>query len=130
MSMRSPPIETFCKKTDPNCNYSVHEVLDQGLYGVIYRGKNLSSSKDCVIVISPCDIDGQHLLDFEDEIAILKTLRSPYVVSFQESYVFSNELWIIMEYCVGESLRDFIEFVKFEVTLKTLFIYFIEQMRC
>ena len=117
MSEVNPLVETFYKKTDPKCNYSLHEVLDKGLYGVIYRGKFLSSNKECAIEILPCEIDGWTLLDFENEIPILKTLRSPYVISFQESYMFNNELWIIMEYCAGHSLSDFIEFVKFEVSL-------------
>ena len=42
------------------------------------------------------------------EITILKRCSHKNVIEYLDSYIFGNELWIIMEYVRGKTLRDII----------------------
>ncbi|NWZ72708.1 PAK3 kinase, partial [Acrocephalus arundinaceus] len=43
-----------------------------------------------------------------NEITIMKRNRSPYVVTYLDSYLVHEELWLVMEYMDGGTLKDVI----------------------
>jgi serine/threonine-protein kinase 24/25/MST4 len=107
--------DNISSKGDPSLKYILGDVLGEGSYGTVYRGTSISSKVEFAIKILPFEADGGNLSNIAKEIAILKNLRSPFVVSFHESYVYDNEMWIIMECCRGGSLIDLIEVTNFQV---------------
>jgi serine/threonine-protein kinase 24/25/MST4 len=107
--------DNISRKGDPSLKYILGDVLGEGSYGTVYRGTSISSKVEFAIKILPFEADGGNLCNIAKEIAILKNLRSPFVVSFHESYVYDNEMWIIMECCRGGSLIDLIEVTNFQV---------------
>jgi serine/threonine-protein kinase 24/25/MST4 len=107
--------DNISSKGDPSLKYILGDVLGEGSYGTVYRGPSISSKVEFAIKILPFEADGGNLSNIAKEIAILKNLRSPFVVSFHESYVYDNEMWIIMECCRGGSLIDLIEVTNFQV---------------
>jgi serine/threonine-protein kinase 24/25/MST4 len=107
--------DNISSKGDPSLKYILGDVLGEGSYGTVYRGTSISSKVEFAIKILPFEADGGNLCNIAKEIAILKNLRSPFVVSFHESYVYDNEMWIIMECCRGGSLIDLIEVTNFQV---------------
>ena len=107
--------DSLMRKGDPSLKYFLREVLGEGSYGTVYRGVSISSKEEFAIKILPFDVDGESLITVAKEIGILKNLRSPYVVSFHDSYIFNNEMWIIMECCHGGSLIDLMEITSFQV---------------
>lgn len=107
--------DNFSRKGDPSLKYSVCEILGEGSYGTVYRGVLVTSRKEFAIKILPFEVDGDNLTNISKEIAILRNLQSPYVVSFHENYLFNNEMWIVMECCHGGSLTDLIEITNFQV---------------
>ena len=64
-----------------------------------------SHSEEFAIKIVPCE-NPEEVETISTEIAFLKRLSSSYVVSYVNSYLFENELWIVMEYCAGGSMSD------------------------
>lgn len=48
--------------------------------------------------------DNDH--DIGRELYFLKTLKSPFIVNFYNSFVYKGDLWIVMEYCDVGSLLD------------------------
>ena len=110
--------DLLMRKGDPSLKYFLREVLGEGSYGTVYRGVSISSKEEFAIKILPFDVDGESLITVAKEIGILKNLRSPYVVSFHDSYIFNNEMWIIMECCHGGSLIDLMEITSFQVSFK------------
>jgi serine/threonine-protein kinase 24/25/MST4 len=107
--------DNISSKGDPSLKYILGDVLGEGSYGTVYGGTSISSKVEFAIKILPFEADGGNLSNIAKEIAILKNLRSPFVVSFHESYVYDNEMWIIMECCRGGSLIDLIEVTNFQV---------------
>jgi serine/threonine protein kinase len=96
----------FRRDVDPNTVYELTALLGEGSYGAVYRAKprTISSHKEVAIKIIP-DADDD-LTALWREIRFLQVLRSPFVVSFVESFLFDNELWLAMELCDGGSLYD------------------------
>ena len=64
-----------------------------------------SIAEEFAIKIVPCE-NPEEVETISSEIAFLKRLSSPYVVSYVNSYLFESELWIVMEYCAGGSMSD------------------------
>lgn len=96
----------FRRDVDPNSVYELTSLLGEGSYGAVYKAKlrDKNYAPEVAIKIIP-DADDD-LTSLWREIRFLQVLRSPYVVSFIESILFDNELWLVMELCDGGSLYD------------------------
>lgn len=96
----------FRRDVDPNTMYELTALLGEGSYGAVYRSRPRTASihQEVAIKIIP-DADDD-LTALWREIRFLQVLRSPFVVSFIESFLFDNELWLAMELCDGGSLYD------------------------
>eukprot|EP01038_Epipyxis_sp_PR26KG_P013382 gene13382-17944_t len=103
----------FRRDVDPNSIYELISLLGEGSYGAVYKAKardsQLEQSDVAIKIIPDADDD---LTTLWREIRFLQVLRSPYVVSFVESLLFDNELWLVMELCDGGSLYDLKEVKK------------------
>lgn len=102
----------FRRDVDPNSIYELVSLLGEGSYGAVYSGRSRDPSRsqqDVAIKIIP-DADDD-LTSLWREIRFLQVLRSPFVVSFIESLLYDNELWLVMELCDGGSLFDLKEAV-------------------
>lgn len=51
----------------------------------------------------------EDLSSLKREIAILHRCRSDYVVEFRDCFFADNELWIVMEFCMGGSVADMLD---------------------
>lgn len=95
----------FKKDVNPNSLYELTALLGEGSYGAVYRARSrIDESDEVAIKIIPDADDDMEAL--WREIRFLQVLRSPFVVSFIESLLFDNELWLVMELCDGGSLHD------------------------
>ena len=101
----------FRRDVDPNSLYELVSLLGEGSYGAVYNARSRDPNKheDVAIKIIP-DADDD-LTALWREIRFLQVLRSPFVVSFIESLLYDNELWLVMELCDGGSLFDLKEAV-------------------
>jgi serine/threonine kinase 3 len=102
---------------DPRLNYSLGELLGEGSYGSVFSAFPSFETKHhydvFAVKIIPISIDG-NTTEIEKEIAFLRSLKSPYIVSFVESFLIGGELWIIMECCGGGSLADINQVTKLD----------------
>lgn len=46
---------------------------------------------------------------FENELSIMRELDHPNIIKFGEIFVNSQKFFIVMEYCGGKSLRDYVK---------------------
>ena len=46
------------------------------------------------------------IINIINEILVLKASRHPNIVNYIDSFLHKNELWVVMEYMEGASLRD------------------------
>lgn len=100
---------SYFSLSDPNQVFELVELLGEGSYGAVYKGVNKINGDEAAIKIIPSEEDMSQL---QQEIDFLRRLKSPYVVSFIEGYLFDMELWIVMEYCAAGSMSDLYEATK------------------
>ena len=91
-------------------DYIIKERLGVGSYGTVYKAKKKNSNKIYVIKqISLLGLAEQQINEYKLEASILSSIKSNYVVKYYDSFEEKNNLNIIMEYCDGGDLYQFIE---------------------
>ena len=91
-------------------DYIIKERLGIGSYGTVYKVKKKNTNKYYVIKqISLLGLCEQQINEYKSEASLLSSIKSDYVVKYYDSFVEKNYLNIIMEYCDGGDLSQFIE---------------------
>jgi len=85
--------------------YTLHEQLGRGSFGVVFKAVREGSDKPVAIKIVPTDKDYAALLS---EIEILKSCDSPFITRYYGSAVSDGDIWIILEFCGGGSVSELI----------------------
>ena len=82
--------------------------LGEGNFGAVYRcnRKSDSSSFACKI-ISVSDISSTDLIAVHSEIAILREMQHPNIVTLMEVFYGKAFVFLIFELCEGPSLREY-----------------------
>ena len=116
-----------------NAGYEKLALLRQESYGEVYKAKDNSTGKECIMKI--ISIKKADQIMFQKEVAFMKkinTLSSPYLVKYITSYVREEEFEyvIITEYCSGGSLEDIIEKYKRrkEIIPEDMILKFMKQI--
>ena len=90
--------------------YLIQEKLGIGSYGTVYKVINKNTNNIYVIKqISLFGLSKEEIKDVKLEAKILSSIKSVYVVRYLESFEEKNFLNIVMEYCDGGDLGQFIE---------------------
>jgi p21-activated kinase 1 len=72
-----------------------------GVYTAYQVGTNLS------VAIKQMDLDKQPKKDLIiNEILVMRSSRHPNIVNYIDSFLYKNDLWVVMEYMEGGSLTD------------------------
>ena len=92
-----------------NIEYKMIEKLGEGAYGKVIKVKNESNNKFYAVK----EIFIKNKLKDEIEIIqneanILSKFNSKNIVKYYDSYKDKDKFYILMEYCTGKNLRDFI----------------------
>lgn len=97
--------------------YCIEEFLSKGSYGEVYRIRRTLDDKLFALKVfrkskssSPKESSSQNL--FRKEADILRCVRSQHVVGFEAFFESSNSIFILMEYCAGGDLLEYIKAVK------------------
>ena len=96
-------------------DYIIQENLGLGAFGTVFKVLKKSDKKLYVIKkISLMGLNQSRKEKVKIESKILSAINSPYIVKYSESFEENNFLNIVMEYCDGGDLNDFI--IKHEQT--------------
>lgn len=72
-----------------------------GVYTAYQVGTNLS------VAIKQMDLDKQPKKELIiNEILVMRSSRHPNIVNYIDSFLYKNDLWVVMEYMEGGSLTD------------------------
>ena len=90
--------------------YLIQKKLGIGSYGTVYKVTKKNTNDFYVIKqISLFGLTPDEIKDVNLEAKILSSINSKYVVKYYDSFEEKNFLNIVMEYCDGEDLGQFIE---------------------
>ena len=106
-------------------DYIIKQTLGKGTYGIVYKVQKINTNSVYVIKQIPLSgLSEKERNEVEQEAKILHLINSNYVVKYYDSFKENDNLNIVMEYCDGGDLNDFlIEKKKFGQPLEEPFIW-------
>ncbi|XP_022913532.1 serine/threonine-protein kinase Pak isoform X2 [Onthophagus taurus] len=90
---------------DPNRKYTKMEKIGQGASGTVYTAIETSTGTE--VAIKQMNLSQQPKKELIiNEILVMRENKHGNVVNYLDSYLVSEELWVVMEYLPGGSLTD------------------------
>ncbi|KAF2900985.1 hypothetical protein ILUMI_05203 [Ignelater luminosus] len=90
---------------DPNRKYTKMEKIGQGASGTVYTAIETSTGME--VAIKQMNLSQQPKKELIiNEILVMRENKHTNVVNYLDSYLVSEELWVVMEYLPGGSLTD------------------------
>ena len=92
-----------------NTKYEIINTLGQGGFGKVIQVKNKSNNKYYAIkeIIINNEMKDK-IEDIKKEAEILSKFDCRNIVKYYDSFKINNKFYIVMEYCEGQTLKDFI----------------------
>ncbi|CCE64369.1 hypothetical protein TPHA_0H01630 [Tetrapisispora phaffii CBS 4417] len=82
------------------------EVIGRGKFGVVYKGYHVKTQQVYAIKVLNLDSESDEVEDVQREVQFLSSLKQfPNIIRYFGSYLKDTNLWIIMDYCAGGSIR-------------------------
>ena len=106
-----PTLEIDTKAIKQIGNYTLGPEVGSGAFGKVVLGKHILTGESVAIKILDKLILSQTPEDYElvrQEISILKIVKHKYIVRLYEILQTPQHIYIVMEYCEGKDLMDFI----------------------
>ncbi|XP_055635510.1 serine/threonine-protein kinase Pak isoform X2 [Toxorhynchites rutilus septentrionalis] len=98
-------LRTIVSVGDPKRKYNKIEKIGQGASGTVYTA--IESSTGMEVAIKQMNLSQQPKKELIiNEILVMRENKHPNVVNYLDSYLVSEELWVVMEYLPGGSLTD------------------------
>ena len=96
------------EKKIENYEYSTKAHLGSGAFGKVYLGREINTKKLVAVkVISQSNMKDSYLQEaLKNEIEIMKKLKSPNIVEFNDVFFTKNNIYIMSQYCNGGDLRS------------------------
>ena len=90
-------------------DYIIKQTLGKGAYGIVYKVQKKDTNNIYVIKQIPlAGLTSAEKEEVEQEAKILSSINSDFVVKYYDSFKEKNNINIVMEYCDGGDLNDFI----------------------
>ena len=113
-------------------NYQIIEKIGKGTFGIVYKVKKYNDPLIYVIKqISLLDLTEKEILEYKSEAKLLSSIKSNYVVKYFDSFIDNHNLNILMEYCDGGDLYQYLEKnkkKKIKLKEKTIWQIFIQML--
>ncbi|KAG8928417.1 signal transducing kinase of the PAK [Tulasnella sp. 417] len=100
-------LKAICRDADPMMLYRNLTKIEEGRSGVLYRAYQVGTN--LCVAIKRVDLDKQrrnYLII--NEILVMQSSRHPNIVNYIDSFLHKNDLWVVMEYMEGGSLKDLV----------------------
>ena len=93
-----------------NTQYQIIKELGQGEFSKVYQVLNKSDNKYYAIKEIPIKKETKDKIQsFQNELNILSKINCNNIVKYYGSLINNNNIYILMEFCEGESLKSFID---------------------
>ncbi|XP_068856201.1 serine/threonine-protein kinase PAK 3-like [Aphelocoma coerulescens] len=91
---------------EPAEKYLELEQVGQGAFGTVYKGLDRATGGE--VAIKKMSLRGQNGERAVNEILVLKDKKNPNIVSSLDSFLVDEDLWLVMEYMDGGTLKDIV----------------------
>ncbi|KAF8634581.1 hypothetical protein AX17_004170 [Amanita inopinata Kibby_2008] len=98
-------LQAICTDADPTKLYRNLVKIGQGASGGVYTAYQVGTNVS--VAIKQMDLDKQPKKELIiNEILVMRSSRHPNIVNYIDSFLYKNDLWVVMEYMEGGSLTD------------------------
>ena len=87
--------------------YKIQKIIGKGAFGVVYKAFELCSGR--IVAIKQIPVDSKNKKHVIKEIELLKSLDHPNIVKYYNYLKEEDNIYIIMEYLDGGTLKQYIE---------------------
>ena len=95
--------------------FKQEKVLGEGSYGKVYKTRRLNDNQIYAIkAIDLNKLDYKEIEDAVNEIRLMASVTSPFIISFYEAFADQKKLCIVTEYARIGDLRNLIERRKYK----------------
>nr|XP_054506944.1 serine/threonine-protein kinase PAK 3-like [Agelaius phoeniceus] len=91
-------------EAEPAEKYLELEQIGQGAFGTVYKGLDRATGGE--VAIKKMSLRGQNRERAVNEILLLKDKKNPNIVNSLDSFLVDGDLWLVIEYMDGGTLRD------------------------
>jgi len=102
---KSGKLSDYLIKDDPTTIFGKLQKLDEGMFGIVYKGKHCKTSQSCALKVIPIKKDTK-IEQIEQEIAMMDLCNHKNIVKYIGTYSKGQDLWIAMELMEGGKLTD------------------------
>ncbi|EJD46620.1 Pkinase-domain-containing protein [Auricularia subglabra TFB-10046 SS5] len=98
-------LQAICTDADPTRLYRNLVKIGQGASGGVYTAYQVGTNMS--VAIKQMNLEKQPKKDLIiNEILVMRASRHPNIVNYIDSFLYKNDLWVVMEYMEGGSLTD------------------------
>ena len=97
----------FKEDVDPEDDLEIIQSLGRGSFGYVFKAIDKKSGQFRAIKIIPIKNPEEFNICLK-ELEILSACQSPNIVRYYCSYSKDEQIWIVLEFCDGGSLKDLI----------------------
>ena len=91
-------------------DYIIKEIIGKGTYGTVYKVQEKNSKN--IYALKQISLEGltpKEISEVNQEVKILSSINSDFVVKYYNSFEEKHKINIVMEYCDGGDLNDFLK---------------------
>jgi serine/threonine-protein kinase 24/25/MST4 len=85
--------------------YTKLERIGKGSFGEVFKGIDQDSGEIVAIKVLNLDATDDDLSEIRKEISVLSRCDSEYITRYHGSYLVQTQLWIVVDYAGGGSVR-------------------------
>jgi len=101
-------LRAVVSKGDPTILYSKIKKIGQGASGSVFVAKSIKTNQ--TVAVKQMQLKSQPRKELiVNEILVMRESQHPNIVNYLDSFLVSEELWVVMEYMDGGPLTDVIE---------------------
>jgi len=105
----------YSEDEDPEEVFTIIQPLGKGAFGTVYKALDTRNGEIVALKIMTLEGD-EEVGSLEQEVAIMKKCKCPYIVNFLGAWLKDDYIWIAMEFCGGGGVLDIMRALKISLT--------------
>ena len=113
---------------DPEELFDIIQPLGKGAFGMVYKALDKRDGELVALKIMAMEGDSE-VGSLEQEVAIMKKCKCPYIVNFRGAWLKEENIWIAMEYCGGGGVLDIMRALKISLSEEQIAVVMKETLK-
>ena len=104
------PARGLFQMVDPTALWTLGKTIGKGAFGYVHLATSVQDPKKQAAVKLLSIDEPEEVATIKKEVQILRACNHPNVVTFFNTYISGETMWLVMEYCGGGCVSDLLRF--------------------